>query len=77
MRRPDEMDERRVARQQIGECRGVERIACDRRRAARKFILRFRTDEPDDVVSARDEQFDQRASDVPGSTGDKDVHPIE
>jgi hypothetical protein len=76
MGRSDEMDERHASRQRIGKRCGVERIADDRRHAGRKFVPRLRADERDDVVAARDEQFDQRAPDVPGAAGDDDAHPI-
>src|ERR1044071_7804086 len=56
-----------------GEGRSVERISDHRLAIRRETFLRALTNKGSDVVSSFDQARDQRTSDIPGATGDKNV----
>jgi hypothetical protein len=69
VRRANEMHHGGVARDRIGERRGVQGISENAARAGRHLALRFWPREHDDRVPAGEERVHERAADIAGAAG--------
>ena len=71
MRRADQVDDRRIARNGVSEARGIECVADDRVRPRGYFLLGSCASQREHDVLARDEHLHERLADVAGSAGDE------